>query len=689
MTSRKHTLDSVDAGDRYGPWAPISLGIGAWISIPMTMLLVRSVGTTLGAGDGGASNAVVLRLLVGAAVALPIAAIAGVRTRWTGLAVTAAMWSLTSLAAASIVPQASVFTMSWALAGVGDALAFVSLPLLFRAMSERRRAPDAADAPDAAGAANALDVSNGVRATTVILFAAIAVGAFGTAVGAPWFSLNWRGVLLGLIGLALPGVLAAATVRFNHDPVLLNRAKAMPVLSMAELCAMVVAGRRRRRGLLSSGLFGAVLAAFVVLAPTLLTRRWALSTAESGMVFGEAFAAAALGALIAGRLRRNGRDGIVERLVPVLSVVAIGAALAIPKPTFLFVSVLSIGFLLLGAVLAAALGAAVSDSSETEMATACGLAFVVLSAGGAIGILAATTIDRRFGTAMALAVVGIPAAFAAIVNLAVPTDATERIGAAQPWVDEGSLVSSAVAAPLIELRNIDVFYGAIQVLFGVNLTINHGEIVALLGTNGAGKSTALKVIAGQVLPRFGVVLLEGTNITALSAERRVPLGLAQIPGGRAVFGSLTVIENLELFASSLGGDKAAVKRGIEKTFVAFPRLEQHRNRDAETLSGGEQQMLALGKGLLLQPRLLCVDELSLGLAPSAVADLLDLVRSIHADGTTIVLVEQSVNVALSIADRAIFMEKGEVRFDGPAHELNERSDLLRSVFLQGAAAPVS
>ena len=605
------------------------------------------------------------------------------------------MWSLTSMAAASIVPQASGFTMSWALAGVGDALAFVSLPLLFRAMSERRRAPDAPDAPDApnapdaAGAANALDVSNGVRATTVILFAAIAVGAFGTAVGAPWFSLNWRGVLLGLIGLALPGVLAAATVRFNHDPVLLNRAKAMPVLSMAELCAIVVAGRRRRRGLLSSGLFGAVLAAFVVLVPTLLTRRWALSTAESGMVFGAAFAAAALGAVIAGRLRRNGRDGIVERLVPVLSVVAIGAALAIPKPTFLFVSVLSIGFLLLGVVLAAALGAAVSDSSETEMATACGLAFVVLSAGGAIGILAATTIDRRFGTAMALAVVGIPAAFAAIVNLAVPTDATERIGAAQPWVDEGSLVSSAVAAPLIELRNIDVFYGAIQVLFGVNLTINHGEIVALLGTNGAGKSTALKVIAGQVLPRSGVVLLEGTNITALSAERRVPLGLAQIPGGRAVFGSLTVIENLELFASSLGGDKAAVKRGIEKTFVAFPRLEQHRHRDAETLSGGEQQMLALGKALLLQPRLLCVDELSLGLAPSAVADLLDLVRSIHADGTTIVLVEQSVNVALSIADRAIFMEKGEVRFDGPAHELNERSDLLRSVFLQGAAAPVS
>ena len=686
MTVRKHTLDFVDKGERYGRWAPISLGIAAWISVPMTMLLVRSVGTTLGSGDGGASNAVVLRLLVGAAVALPIAAIAGVRTRWTGLAVTAAMWSLTSMAAASIVPQASGFTMSWALAGVGDALAFVSLPLLFRAMSERRRAPDTPDTPDERGVAEALDVSNGVRATTVILFAAIAVGAIGTAVGAPWLSLNWRGVLLGLIGLALPGVLAAATVRFNHDSALLDRARAMPILSIAELCATVVAGHRRRRGLLSSGLFGAVLAAFVVLAPTLLTRRWALSTAESAMVFGAAFAAAALGALLGGRLRRNGR---IERLVPVLSVVAIGAALAIPKPTFLFVSVLSIGFFLFGAVLAAALGSAVSDSSETEMATACGLAFVVLSAGGAIGILAATTIDRRFGTAMALAVVGIPAAFAAIVNLAVPTEAVEQIGAAQPSVDEGSLVSSAVAAPLIELRNIDVFYGAIQVLFGVNLTINHGEIVALLGTNGAGKSTALKVIAGQVLPRSGVVLLEGTNITALSAERRVPLGLAQIPGGRAVFGSLTVIENLELFASSLGGDKAAVKRGIEKTFVAFPRLEQHRNRDAETLSGGEQQMLALGKALLLQPRLLCVDELSLGLAPSAVADLLDLVRSIHADGTTIVLVEQSVNVALSIADRAIFMEKGEVRFDGPAHELNERSDLLRSVFLQGAAAPVS
>ena len=222
-------------------------------------------------------------------------------------------------------------------------------------------------------------------------------------------------------------------------------------------------------------------------------------------------------------------------------------------------------------------------------------------------------------------------------------------------------------------------------LFGVNLAIRHDEIVALLGTNGAGKSTALKVIAGQILPRSGTVLLEGTNITSLSAERRVPLGLAQIPGGRAVFGSLTVVENLELFAASLGKDRAAVRRGIDRTFATFPRLEAHRNRDAQTLSGGEQQMLALGKALLLEPRLLCIDELSLGLAPAVVADLLDLVRTIHANGTTIVIVEQSVNVALSIAQRAIFMEKGEVRFDGDAAELRDRSDLLRSVFLHGAA----
>ena len=441
MTTHKYALDSVDRSHRYGRWASISLGIAAWISIPMTMLLVRSVGTTLGSGDGGASNAVVLRLLVGAAVAVPIAAIAGVRTRWTGLAVTSAVWSLTSMAAASIVAQSSGFTMAWALAGVGDALAFVSLPLLFVAMAERRR-----------HALDALDVSNGVRATTVIMLAAIAVGAIGTAAGGPWFSLNWRGVLLGLIGLALPGALAAATVRFDHDPANLHRAKAMPVLSMAELCASVVAGRRRRRGLLSSGLVGAVLAAFVVLAPTLLTRRWALSTVESAMVFGAAFAAAALGAVLAGRLRRN---EMVERLVPVLSAVTIGAALAIPKPTFLFISVLIIGFLFFGSVIAAALDAAVSDSSETEMATACGLAFVVLSAGGAIGILAATTIDRRFGTAIALAVVGIPAVFAAIVNFAMPTEPDEHIGlAAQPSVDEPSMVSPAVAAPLI--KHVDI-----------------------------------------------------------------------------------------------------------------------------------------------------------------------------------------------------------------------------------------
>src|SRR5438105_10201653 len=237
---------------------------------------------------------------------------------------------------------------------------------------------------------------------------------------------------------------------------------------------------------------------------------------------------------------------------------------------------------------------------------------------------------------------------------------------------------------MLACRGVDFSYGALQVLFDVDFTVDDGEMVALLGVNGAGKSTLLKVISGIGLPSTGSVRFRGQDITFLDAERRVRLGITQVPGGRAVFGPMTVVENLRSFGYTMGRDRRSLERAMDGCFEAFPRLAERRNQLASTLSGGEQQMLGLSKALIIQPRLLLIDELSLGLAPVIVAQLLEMVRRINQQGTAVVLVEQSVNIALNLVDHAYFMEKGEIRFDGPAVELLARDDLLRAVFLEGA-----
>ena len=242
-------------------------------------------------------------------------------------------------------------------------------------------------------------------------------------------------------------------------------------------------------------------------------------------------------------------------------------------------------------------------------------------------------------------------------------------------------------APLLECRGVDVAYDQVQVLFGVDLDVKDGEIVALLGTNGAGKSTLLKAISGLVDPGAGTIVFDDRDITHADAVTTSKLGIVQVPGGRAVFPTLTVAEHFRcgtwLYARE---DPAEVQARIDKVLELFPRLHERWEQMAGNLSGGEQQQLGLGMAFVAKPRLLIIDELSLGLAPTIVEQLLDIVRAIHDQGCTIILVEQSVNVALTIASRAYFMEKGEVRFSGPTQDLLERGDILRSVFLEGAAA---
>jgi len=241
-------------------------------------------------------------------------------------------------------------------------------------------------------------------------------------------------------------------------------------------------------------------------------------------------------------------------------------------------------------------------------------------------------------------------------------------------------------AKLLLVRNVDVHYDNVQVLFGVNFEVDEGEIVALLGTNGAGKSTLLKTVCGLVQATNGAVVFDGRDATYTPPDEVAARGIVLMPGGQGTFPGLSVADNLELAGWTQRHDKAHVAAARARVLELFPVLGQRWHEPAGNLSGGQQQMLALGMAFIMKPRLLMIDELTLGLAPVVVEQLLGIVREISAQGTTIILVEQSVNLALQLAETAYFMEKGEIRFHGPTRELLERPDILRSVFLEGAAS---
>lgn len=253
--------------------------------------------------------------------------------------------------------------------------------------------------------------------------------------------------------------------------------------------------------------------------------------------------------------------------------------------------------------------------------------------------------------------------------------------------DSDTTDTAGAAEVALAVEDVEFSYGPVQVLFGVSLTVHRGEALALLGTNGAGKSTLLRVIAGLARPTHGVVTLEGEQITGLPPHELPRRGMVLVPGGKAVFPDLTVDENLAVGAHLLRGSATLIETRIEHLVDVFPALGSRRGTQAGRLSGGEQQQLALAKALLLEPRILLIDELSLGLAPGVVETLLDAVRRCHALGTTIVLVEQSLNIAAAVCPRAIFLEKGAVRFEGVTSDLLERDDLARAVFFAEHEAP--
>jgi ABC-type branched-subunit amino acid transport system ATPase component len=251
---------------------------------------------------------------------------------------------------------------------------------------------------------------------------------------------------------------------------------------------------------------------------------------------------------------------------------------------------------------------------------------------------------------------------------------------------EGQRRQAGGALPALQVHNLDFYYGSNQVLFDINLEVAQGDIVALLGTNGAGKSTLLRAVSGLDHPHRGVIRIFGTNCTYLEPEQIIDQKVALLVGGKMTFSGLTVRDNLRVGAHSLRGQGHRSRTALDEAVDRFPELSQRLDQPAGTLSGGEQQMLALARVMMTAPELLLIDELALGLAPKSVDRLMDIVREVNAQGTTVVLVEQSVNRAMSLAERAVFLERGEVRFDGRTADLLERSDLLRPVFLGAAAA---
>lgn len=234
---------------------------------------------------------------------------------------------------------------------------------------------------------------------------------------------------------------------------------------------------------------------------------------------------------------------------------------------------------------------------------------------------------------------------------------------------------------MLEVKNLSVHYGMIQAVRNVDFTVNEGEIVSLIGANGAGKSTILKTLSGLTHPSEGEIVYLGENIASTSAKKIVEKGLVQVPEGRHVFPGLTVKENLELGAF-LRKDKEEIQKDMEAVFERFPILKERKDQDAQTLSGGEQQMLAMGRALMSRPKLLLLDEPSMGLAPIFIREIFKIIQEIQKTGTTVLLIEQNAKMALSISNRAYVLETGSVVLSGTGQELLE-SDEIQKAYLGG------
>ena len=230
---------------------------------------------------------------------------------------------------------------------------------------------------------------------------------------------------------------------------------------------------------------------------------------------------------------------------------------------------------------------------------------------------------------------------------------------------------------MLEVKNLEVYYGVIQAIKGISFEVNEGEVIALIGANGAGKTTTLQTITGMLKPEKGEVIFNGVDISKIQGHKIVPMGMAHVPEGRRVFAQLSVYENLKMGAYTRK-DKNEIEESLKMVYKRFPRLEERKNQLAGTLSGGEQQMLAMGRALMSKPKIILMDEPSMGLSPIFVEEIFNIIKEISAGGTTVLLVEQNAKKALSIANRAYVLETGNIVLSGDAHEMMNNEQIKKA-----------
>ena len=656
-------------------------------------ILTPEISRALGLGLGAIAAARTLAFLAAILAPVPMAAMSRRRGMRALLCITTGIaWSVITLTTgfvASLLGLIVVLVLDGFSTG---SVAALHSPMLVDAYPPRARVR-------ILSAYSAMNVLSGILSPLLV---GILAGPLG---------LSWRGVFLGVgfvsLGMSLvslrlrdpePGRFDTEAVRADeHAKVAGEEADDVDVpdveLGFFEVLRRVLLIPTVKRLCVGYFTLGVLLIPFGTFLSVFLESRWDLGPAERGTFFSAMAAVSVLGLLAFGS-----RAERVFREDPAKVLALAGAALA---GCVIFIGIGAAAPVFVGMCLAFAVGqtllAIISPAMTAAMLSiidapyrphAAAVIGVFTAAGSILGVVFLSGIDRRFGVAGAIVALVVPGVIAAVIiasarNL-VNADLDRMIDEILESEDVKVIAQRGGRLPMLACTSIDFSYGQLQVLFDVDFTVDEGEMVALLGTNGAGKSTLLKVVSGIGLPSRGTVRFRGHNITYLDPPRRVPLGITQVPGGRSVFGSLDVVENLRLFGYTVGRDGRRLDAAIDECFEAFPRLHERRTSLAATLSGGEQQMLGLSKALILRPQLLLIDELSLGLAPVIVGQLLDMVRRINEGGTAVVLVEQSVNIALSLVDHAYFMEKGEIRFDGEASTLLERDDLLRAVFLEGA-----
>ncbi|HEY2430145.1 MAG TPA: MFS transporter, partial [Acidimicrobiales bacterium] len=526
----------------------------------------------------------------------------------------------------------------------------------------------------------------GARARVLAVYAlAVPAGAAGAAALAVVAAAtgSWRWAMV--VSLAGVPVGVAVWRQARRAPVAGDRAQGLGPT------AQRLRRLRSLPGLAAAGsALGLLLIGVPLVAGTYLQHHWRQQLGGRAALVLIAALGAVVGAPLAGwwgdRAAGHGEDRAPMVVAGALAVVGGGLLAAAYLPVLGLVEVawvLTVAAAAVAGVATAQWAMAVVPAADRSTALGI-LAGYGLVGGGLVGTVVLTAFSHADGSRLALAL-------AAVAFVAAGLGAwLARDGA---WSDAAAIAAEGAdstpaggrphgaARPALVVRGVDFSYGARQVLFGVDMRVGDGEAAALLGTNGAGKSTLLRLVAGLDHPSAGSIRIWGRDSTYLEAEQVVGLGVGLLPGGRMSFPGLTVMENLRVGGHTLRRQGARLQAAIDEVMGLFPVLAERRDQRVGTLSGGEQQMLALARVLLTRPRLLVIDELSLGLAPKAVESLLAVVRRLNQDGTTVLLVEQSVNLALSLAAHALFLERGEVRFDGRTADLLARDDLLRPVFL--------